>query len=113
ANGKTTAIMLWTINGNPAQEETYVVSAAEVDRSRSGQGGSNVITPPVAIIKYPMAVGKSWSWQGKMEISQHMTLPGTATLKVAGRQTIKTAAGTFNAYRVDMKVTVTANGQTQ
>lgn len=116
ANGKITAVILWTVNGAPAQEETYIVSASEVARSKSGQGGANTITPPVPVIKYPLTVGKAWSWQGHMQISQggqSATLPGSASLKVAGRESVKTAAGTFNAYRVDMKVTVTANGQTQ
>ncbi len=110
SGGSSTVIMLWTQNGRSVQEETYTVSQGQVVRVKAGAGGAMQSSPPVPVIKYPMAVGKSWSWKGA-ELVGSMRIPASAQLKVAAKEAVKTAAGTFNAYRVDMKVTTSVQGQ--
>lgn len=111
AGGKTVVVMKWTANGASIQDETYHVTAGSVSRVSSGVGGSNKINPPIPVIKYPATVGKSWKWSGSVT-TQGRAIPGTATIKVAARETIKTEAGSFNAYRVDMELVMSSGGQT-
>src|SRR5205823_664444 len=103
SGGKTTVLVHWTQNGQPIQDETYLVSAQEVVRLKAGANGAIASDPPVPVIKYPMTVGKTWAWAGNQVIGT-AKIPGKATLKVAARETIKTQAGTFSAYRVDMNL---------
>src|SRR5688572_22921807 len=56
AAGKTTTLIRWTLNGQPVQDETYIITAAGVSRAKSGPSGSVSVSPPVPIIKNPMAV---------------------------------------------------------
>ena len=110
--GKTTIVTRWSLNGQPMQDETYIVSASEVSRARSGAYGANVLNPPLPVIKYPMSVGKTWSWSGTISAPNQQGVSANATLKVAGKETVKSSQGTVTAYRVDMDLTVTAQGQT-
>src|ERR1051325_2935295 len=67
--GAATVITVqWTQNGNVVQVETYNVTATGVTRSKAGKDGTITSTPPVPIIRFPMAVGKSWSWQGELDV---------------------------------------------
>ncbi len=117
ASGGTTAVkMNWTTNGRSTQEETYLVSADSIQRARAGANGSSEVSPPVTVIKYPVSVGKSWSWAGKMKVQRPqggLEVPASATVKIAARENIKTPAGTFSAYRVDLSLSVEAAGKTQ
>lgn len=116
AGGKTTVNMQWQMGGRNIQDETYIVTATEVQRSRSGAGGANVITPPITILKMPAKVGTAWTWKGELTTKTpqgEMKFNGTAKLKIAARETVKTTGGTFNAFRVDMDLTISAQGQTQ
>lgn len=112
----TTAVFQYKANGAVVQEETYIVTPDQVSRKRSGQGGSSVLEPPIPIIKYPMALGKSWKYSGKITIQAptgEMELDSTADLKVAAFEEVKTGAGTFKAYRVDMKATISSGATNQ
>ena len=110
AGGKTTVLMKWTLNGNPVQDETYIITASGVSRAKSGAKGSVTVSPPVPVIKNPMAVGKSWTWKGTISPGAQK-IAGTATLKVGARETVKSAAGSFSAFRVDMVLNFTAQGR--
>jgi hypothetical protein len=110
AKGKTTAVFKWTQNGQVNQTETYSISSTGVVREASGVGGGSVISPPLPVIKYPMKVGNSWKWKGTLK-SATQTFDGVADLKVAAKETVKTEAGTFSAYKVDLDLTVTSNGK--
>jgi hypothetical protein len=112
AGGTSTVVFRWTMNGNPVQDETYVVTRQSVSRVKSGVGGSNIISPPLTVIRNPMTVGKSWNWKGSIAVGGGQPIPAEATLKVASRETVKSAAGTFSAFRVNMDLRVTAQGQT-
>lgn len=111
AGSKSVVLMKWTANGATIQDETYHVSASSVERVSSGVGGASKINPPIPVIKYPATVGKSWNWKGTVT-SQGQAIPGTATIKVVSREKLKTGAGTFDAYRIDMELVMSAGGQT-
>lgn len=116
AGDTTTAIFQYKANGAVVQEETYIVTPDQVSRKRSGQGGSSVLEPPMPIIKYPMALGKSWKYTGTITIQAatgEMELQSTADLKVAAFEEVKTGAGTFKAYRVDMRATISSGATNQ
>ena len=110
AGGKTTVLMRWTLNGQPVQDETYIVTASGVSRAKSGAGGSVSVSPPVQVIKNPMVVGKSWTWKGTISPGAQ-TIAANATLKVGAREAVKSAAGTFNAFRVDMVLNFSVQGR--
>jgi hypothetical protein len=111
SGNKTVVVMQWTFNSQNIQTETYWVTPSEVVRVQSGAGGKTKINPPVPVIKYPLTVGKSWTWKGVIT-TDGTGIPGTANLRVSKMETVKSAAGTFNAYRVDMTLTLSAQGQT-
>lgn len=106
----TLAVFKWSKGGTAVQEETYRITASEVARVRAGAGGSGDITPPVPVIRYPMTVGKTWKWAGKIS-TPGGAFQGSAVLKVASKDSVKTGAGSLQAYRVDMSLTLTAGGQ--
>ncbi len=105
-----TLVMQWSANGRVSQEETYIVRPGEVVRSRSGANGGGTITPPLPVITYPMTVGKTWQWRGTVA-NGATPLNGQARLKVAAHERIQTGAGAVMAYRVDLDLTMSANGQ--
>jgi hypothetical protein len=111
AGAKTVVMMKWTASGTAIQDETYHVTANSVERVSSGAGGSNKISPPIPVIRYPLTVGKSWTWKGTVT-TQGRPIPGNATIKVAALEKLSTKAGTFNAYRIDMNLVMSAGGQT-
>ncbi len=103
----------WLTGGNPVQDEVYLVTAASVSRTKSGKDASNSIAPPIPVIQYPMQVGRSWKWNGKISIAApSVTLDANSTLKVAKKEQVKTGAGTFDAYRVDMVLNIVQGTQT-
>jgi hypothetical protein len=103
-NGKTTVEMRWTQNGQVVQDETYIVSSTEVTRTKAGPYGGITSNPPVPIIKYPMTVGKTWTYTGVAAYAGHKSNV-TGKMKVAAIETIKTPAGEFKAYRLSQEVT--------
>jgi hypothetical protein len=111
SGNKTVVLMKWSAKGTALQDETYWVTANSVERVSSGVGGSNKISPPIPVIRYPMTVGKSWKWTGTVT-TQGNRIPGNATIKVAKRERINTKAGPFDTYRVDMELVMSAGGQT-
>jgi hypothetical protein len=111
AAGKSTVVFRWTMNGKPVQDEVYHVTPSSVSRAKSGPNASNVISPPLPVIQNPMKVGKAWKWRGTIKLPNGMTMPAQANLTVAKRETVKSAAGTFSAFRVDMGLLITVQNQ--
>lgn len=105
-----TVQMNWAMNGKQQMQETYLVSPTSVSRVRTSMSGSSDVVPPMPVIQYPMSVGKSWEWKGVLK-TPGTAINGSATLRVASKDKIVTSAGTFNAYRVELKLTVEAQGQ--
>ncbi|HVT13792.1 MAG TPA: hypothetical protein VHE55_16130 [Fimbriimonadaceae bacterium] len=111
SGGTKTAVFEYKVNCVTIQAETYIVTADHVARRSSGKEGSSVLKPPMPIIEYPMKVGKNWSYHGTVTVPSaeggQLELQSEATLKVAALEEVKTGAGTFKAYRVDLKGSVT------
>jgi hypothetical protein len=111
SNGVTEATFDWQMAGRSTQMETYRVTSTSVERTRSGAGGANHLNPPLPVIKYPMSVGKAWHWKGSL-VNGATSMPSSGDLRVGALEKVKTGAGTFTAYRVDVKLLVSAGGQT-
>jgi len=110
AAGKTNIVIRWTKNGR-ALQEGYEVTASGVAQTNAGSTGQDVFIPPLPIIQYPMKIGKTWNWKGKNILGGQLTYEGTARVRVAAREKVKTPAGVFNAYRVETQVTLNTPGQ--
>ena len=109
-DGKTVVNVRWTQNGQITQDEVYSVSPTEVARSSAGAKGAIVSTPPVPVIKFPLTIGKTWKWKGNVS-SAGSKYEAQADLKVAALETLKTAAGTLKAFRVDMSLSTVVEGK--
>jgi hypothetical protein len=101
--GKTTAVLRWSRDGQTIQEETYSVSSQSVDRLKSGAYGAFSNNPPIPIITYPATIGKTWSWKGTQAAGDRKATR-SVLFKMAASESVKTPAGTFSAYRIDMSV---------
>lgn len=105
--GHRTVVMAWSLNGKPAQEETYLVTENEVARSKGGEVGETTLDPPLPILKLPLAPGKRWTWQGTLTEPGARPMPATAVAHVAAKEKIKTKAGEFETYRVGIAMNIT------
>jgi hypothetical protein len=104
------ATLDYKLSGQSINMEVYRVSAQAVERMTSGPNGSVKLDPPLPVIRYPLADGKSWTWSGVI-ITAGQKVQGSSKLSVAGPMTVKTPAGTFKAMRVHSALTVEAQGQ--
>ncbi len=114
--GVTTVVVRWDMAGKETQTETYLVSATGVRRARSGRAGANKIDPPIPVIVYPMTVGKSWKWKGSITLGTGEQAPktdGSADLRVAAKEKVRTGPGEFTAFKVDLSLTISAGNQSQ
>jgi hypothetical protein len=59
-----------------------------------------------------MAVGKKWEWSGTVEPADGPARKATALVRVTRRESIATKAGTFSAFRVELKLLVAGEGVT-
>ena len=107
-------VLRYTQGAREVQQETYSVTSKEVSRMRSGPGGKGILTPPMPVIKYPFALGKSWKWAGTITQSggaSKQAIHSVATAKYAAIENISTGVGSIKAYRVDLNLTMTSGGQ--
>ncbi len=61
-------------------------------------------------IKFPLTDGKSWNWEGQ-EITEEETNTIYLNANVIGKEQIKVPAGTFEAMRVETKITSTSGSK--
>jgi hypothetical protein len=106
----STAVLLWSQDGQTFKEETYLAGPTGITRSKSGVYGSSVLNPPIVVIPYPLTVGKKWAWKGDISTVNVPSVPATSEGWVAEREQVKTSAGSFNAFRVDVSFTMTIAG---
>jgi hypothetical protein len=99
---QTIVTLRWTTNGNPSQEEMLYVTKDQVSRERSGPQGQLMLTPPLPMIKYPLEVGKSWTWSGTSAVSGRLIPQEPMIVRVVSIDKVHTAIGTFDAYRVEV-----------
>lgn len=108
--GASLATIDFNMNGQVINREVYRVTKNEISRVAGGPpGAGGKASPPLPIIKYPMAPGKSWKWSGSLTLSEQ-TVQATSTLSVSGPQTVKTPAGTFKALHVHNALVATYQG---
>jgi hypothetical protein len=104
-NGETVVMLQSLQDGKPIQHETYLVTQAEVRRSRSGSNGNTAIEPPIPVLKLPLEAGKRWTWEGRLS-EAGKTRPASAVFHVAAKESLKTPAGEFETFRVGMSMSV-------
>lgn len=61
-------------------------------------------------IKFPLTDGKSWNWEGQ-EIKEEETNTIYLNANVIGKEQIKVPAGTYEAMRVETKITSTSGSK--
>jgi hypothetical protein len=107
----STAVLLWSQDGQTFKEETYLVSPTGITRSKSGAYGSSVLKPPIVVLPYPLTVGKKWTWKGDISTVNVPSVSATSEGWVAEREQIKTPAGSFNTFRIDVSFTMDIAGK--
>jgi len=100
------------------QEEIAVVSVAQDKTAITLDGQSTFMTPDLAILenarfvyespydllRFPLEVGKEWSFKPKWKNKQSgQTFSGTFDAEVKGLEKIQTAAGEFDAVKLEAK----------
>lgn len=91
--------------GTSVLKETYRSNAQGLFRLAGGADGSSKITPGLPILQYPMAAGGKWSWNGSITAKGKAT-SATAVMTSSGPETLKLPAGTFQAFKVHVDLTV-------
>jgi hypothetical protein len=109
-NGYTTATLDYKVNGQSVQGEKYQVSAAGIARAASGAGAASPLSPPMPVVKYPMKAGNAWKWKGTLT-QEGNVFTCNGDLSVSGPETIKTPGGTFQAMKVHLVLTMSAQGK--
>ena len=104
------ATLDYKVNGNAVQGEKYRFDANQVMRIASGPNAGNPISPGLPVIKYPMKAGDHWKWNGTIAL-MGQTIPGSGELSVSGPEQVKTPGGAFQAMKVHLVVTISAQGQ--
>jgi hypothetical protein len=105
SGGSTTFVVKWMMDGRQASQETYILSASQLVRAAAGNDGKTDLNPPLPVIKLPAKVGQTWTWKGSMKTGGGQ-IEATAELKTAAKVDLKTPAGTFSAWKVDMKLVI-------
>jgi hypothetical protein len=92
------------------QQEIYRLDKAGITRLASGERGDIVFDPPMPLLRYPVQGGDSYSWQGRVK-SRSLDATGQMLCEVSGPEMVKTLAGSFDAYRLDIVTKVYAKDQ--
>jgi hypothetical protein len=97
-------------DGYRTQTEIYRISASEVARVATGQDGECRYSPPLPILRYPLANGRRWTWKGTLQF-QHREVSGEAVMTASGPTTLQAPAGAFQAMRVHCDLILNVDGQ--
>lgn len=111
AGSTTVAVVRMAANGRTTGEDTYRITPEAVLRVSTGAYGYERMTPPLPLLRFPVAVGKNWSWKGKKRNPDANEVAGSAVMKIASREQVNTPAGVFDAYRLDMTITLNDKSQ--
>ena len=110
-NKNGVASLDYQMNGRTVQTEKYKISSKSISRLAAGAGGTSTLSPPVPIIQFPMKPGMRWKWKGTINVNGEIS-QASAVLSASKPVSLKTAAGTFNATKVHMTLTVAQKGST-
>lgn len=106
SDGKSTVIKSVCTGGKLSMQVNG--KKLDVDALQKQAGLSNVQTMQADALDYTKhKVGETWSGTLSSHETAQMSMKTTFKKKVAGTETIKTPAGTFNTYRVEQKLTTT------
>jgi hypothetical protein len=97
-------------DGKLVQRDTYSVDEHGIAFVGSGIDTETVIEPAMPILRLPVSSGDHWDWTGKFK-SGKTEYQAVASFAVAGPDSVTTAAGVFQAFRVDQHLTVKTPGQ--
>lgn len=93
-----------SLDGKPAALQGYTVDEKGINLVASGDDGMDRIEPPMTVIQLPLKSGSTWTWRGRF-IFQDGSDDGSAVYTLTGPEKVKTAAGDFQAYRLDGTIT--------
>lgn len=96
-------------NGTVHRQEVYRVSPQELSLVAVGAKANMVLTPPMPLLAAPVAEGKGVFWEGTI-LTGRQEVPARAFSRLTMRETVKTPAGAFQAYRVDTNLTAFVEG---
>ena len=97
--GGIVATLDYKVNGQSVNVEMYRITSTDVSRFAGGPKASGKANPPLPMLRYPVAAGKSWNWSGTLsQLGQN--IKSTATFTFSGPESVTTPAGTFKAMHV-------------
>jgi len=97
--GTTRTIMI-SKDGVPIEEEVYEVTTQQIAIKSMGTG--ETFEPPLPLIKFPMSVGDTFDWDGKIVFAGH-ELIGKAKI-VTSRDTPDLATGPRETLKVSVEL---------
>jgi hypothetical protein len=97
-------------DGKLYRNEIYQVEPNAIRLVAAGGDDKMIMNPPMLLLKRDSPESKEYKWTGKINF-RGATAPAVAYSRVHGIQEIETAAGKFNAYRVDTNLTTVIQGR--
>jgi hypothetical protein len=95
--------------GAAVRSETYATTSdGTICQAITGGADKIVMAPPMPITA-PLAADKATEWQGNLTF-KGQTVPSRAWTRLRGMESVKTAAGTFDAYRFDVLLSTSIGG---
>jgi hypothetical protein len=95
--------------GEVVMVETYTADDEGLSRTAAGYPELGVIEPPMRMIVSPAPDDRRWYWKGSIRFPGGSTA-GEAVFTVSGPEPVKNKAGTFQAFRIEQKVTMKLPG---
>lgn len=94
--------------------EVYAPSSSQGVQIRAfGRGLETTAVPAIPVIRYPVVAGNTCSWTGRL-LEAKTQRDASSYSRVSALETVTVPAGRFQAYRVDMLLSVFgSNGRTQ
>ncbi len=103
-SGKTTFVVELQRDGTPVHREEYVIDESGVSHTAFGMQSEIRFDPPLPMLRLPFQPDSTWDWMGTYR-SAEGSVPCKVFFKLTGPEPIKTAAGSFYAYRLDQQYT--------
>lgn len=110
SGSSSTAVLEYFAQGIAQQMETYKWDAKGLWRLSSGPNSSNKINPPFPVISLPLKAGKKWSFEGTIT-QPRGAVDATATMTASGPETVRTPAGSFQAWKIHVDLAAGPKGQ--
>jgi hypothetical protein len=89
--------------------EVYRSGPAGIEGVATGERGEIRLEPPLPLVRLPLRPGAFETWRGRLLPPGGAPIPASAVCRIDGIDTVKTPAGTFRAYRLDMQVRISGD----